>query len=120
MKSFAVEKTLKAFGHHLQVARKKRKISVSSMAERMGVSRQTVMRLERGDPAVRIEFVGMALLVLGELHRLEEIMAPTNDEVGLLFDQDNLPKRIRGKNKPKANQDTDDLDFGTDNEGLSF
>ncbi len=47
-------------------------------------------------------------------------MDPPNDEVGLLFDQDSLPKRIRDKGKPTKDDDADDLDFGTDDKGLSF
>src|SRR3546814_16810054 len=36
----------------------------------------------------------MALLVLGEIHRLEELLDQASDETGLLLDRKALPKRI--------------------------
>ena len=42
----------------------------------------------------------MALLALGELHRLEDLLDVSRDDTGLLLDLDNLPQRIR-RRKPR-------------------
>ncbi len=104
MRNLATEKALREFGHHLQVARKKRKMSQQDFATRVGVSRQTIIRMEKGDPTVSMDVVAKSLLTLGELHRLSEILDPATDDTGLLFDEGSLPKRVRGKNKPKTEQ----------------
>ena len=45
---------LRKLGRNLALARRKRGISTSDMAARLFVSRDTLWRLERGDPAVAL------------------------------------------------------------------
>lgn len=61
----------------------------------MGVSRSTLVRLERGDPGISIGIVAAALQALGELHRLRELMDPAKDDAGLLLSGRTIPQRIR-------------------------
>jgi len=46
-------------GERIQVARLRRRMTVTEMAERMGVSRPTVSRLEQGDLAVGLGVPGL-------------------------------------------------------------
>lgn len=47
-----VERALVAAGDDLALARRRRGLSTSSMAERAGISTKTLYRLEQGDPGV--------------------------------------------------------------------
>ncbi len=68
---------------------------MSDFAERMGVSLGTLTRLEKGEPGVSLGAFAMALLALGELRRLDEVLDVSRDDTGLLLDVAALPQRIR-------------------------
>lgn len=102
----SVQRTLRALGRDIRIARKKRRFPVADFAARMGVSPGTVVRLERGEPGVAAGVVAMALLALGELHRLEGLLDVSRDDTGLMLDIDSLPQRIRRPRLPAAKEDT--------------
>ena len=56
---------LSAFGERLRLARKRRALSATLAAERVGVSRDTLSRVEKGDPAVSLGTYLRFLRVLG-------------------------------------------------------
>jgi DNA-binding XRE family transcriptional regulator len=65
---FASERSrLEQLGQRLRAARLRRKFSAETVAQRAGISRMTLHRMEKGDPAVTL---GNYLKVLGVL-RLE-------------------------------------------------
>ncbi len=118
MSSLRAEKVLRQLGQDIQVARKKRRIPVKDFAARIGVAEGTVIRLEKGEPGTRLETLAMALLVLGELPRLEQLMDPASDDTGLMIDHSQLPKRIGSRRKPVSGAggvpaSGDDSDTGT-------
>lgn len=102
MSSYQVQTTLKRLGHDIRVARKKRRMSVADFCERVGVTDKTLAKLETGDGGVRLETLAMALMVLGELHRLGEMLDPAKDDTGLVLDQARLPERIASRRKPPS------------------
>ena len=63
-------------------------------AERMYASPDTVQRLERGDPGVRIGIIAAALLVLGMERQLEELAVIERDRAGVRESEEHLPKRV--------------------------
>src|SRR4051812_7192353 len=91
----AAAHALGKLGRDLALARRKRGISTSDMAARLFVSRDTLWRLERGDPTVALGTLATASFVLGLNDRLGNVAAPGNDEIGLSLDQRRLPQRIR-------------------------
>lgn len=95
MRHLSVEQTLCQLGRDLRVARKRRRLAVQDLAERVGVSRKTLERLEGGHPGVRLETLAAVMMALGELDKLRELMSPERDETGLLLEEARLPKRIR-------------------------
>ncbi len=95
MKSFRVEQALKKLGADIHDARKRRRITIKLMAERIGVTRLTLAKLERGAPTVSMGSYAMALYVLGKIDELENLMDRTNDPLGLDLEDERLPKRIR-------------------------
>lgn len=99
--SIAVNKALARLGSDINIARRKRRMSISDLATRMRMSEGTVMRLEKGEPGVSIQALGMALLALGEIRRLHGLMDMSLDNTGLLSDVEALPKRIRRAKQPR-------------------
>lgn len=106
MSSFQVQTALKRLGHDIRVARKKRRMSVADFCERLGVTDKTLAKLETGDGGVRLETLAMALMVLGELHRLGEMLDPAKDETGLILEQARLPERIVSRRRPPSDKST--------------
>jgi transcriptional regulator with XRE-family HTH domain len=92
---FAAAQALRKLGRELALARRKRGISTSDMASRLSVSRDTLWRLERGDPTVALGTFATATFVLNLHDRLANLAAPASDEVGLGLDERRLPQRIR-------------------------
>ncbi|XBS69573.1 helix-turn-helix transcriptional regulator [Acerihabitans sp. KWT182] len=95
MRVFRVEQALKKLGRDIQDARKRRRISTSLMAERIGITRATLSRLEAGEPKVSMGSYAIALYVLGKLDDLENIVDRTRDPLGLDLMDEQLPVRIR-------------------------
>ena len=102
MSSYQVQSALKRLGHDIRVARKKRRMSVADFCERLGVTDKTLAKLECGDGGVRLETMAMALMVLGELHRLAELLDPAKDDTGLVLEQARLPMRIVNRRRAPA------------------
>ena len=86
---------LRKLGRDLALARRKRGISTSDMAARLFVSRDTLWRLERGDPAVALGTLVTAAFVLKLHDRLANLASPASDELALSLDERRLPQRIR-------------------------
>lgn len=89
--------TLRKLGRDLALARRKRGISTSDMAARLFVGRNTLWRLERGDPTVALGTLVTAAFILNLHDRLANLAAPASDAVALSLDEQRLPKRIRRK-----------------------
>jgi transcriptional regulator with XRE-family HTH domain len=82
-------------GRDIAIARRKRRISTADMAARLFVSRDTLWRLERGDPGVSAGTLATAIFVLGLHERLAQLAAPSSDALALSLDEQRLPKHIR-------------------------
>ena len=95
IKSFRIEIALRKLGQDIRDARKRRRISTSLMAERMGVTRVTLSRIEKGDPKVNMGAYAMAIMVLGKIEDLEMMIDRTKDPLGLNMLEESLPQRIR-------------------------
>lgn len=95
-------KALSKLGRDIATARRKRHFTIAMMAERMGVSPNTFRRVERGDPTVAMGAYAMALFVLGFGETLGDLVDVKRDEVGLLLDEERLPKRVRVKQTPSS------------------
>ncbi len=87
-----------SLGERLRVARLRRRMSATEMAERMGVSRMTLYSLEKGDLSVGFGVLVRALGVLGLEGDLDRLAA--DDELGRkLADAAARPSR-RAKRAP--------------------
>ena len=97
-----LRRSLAKFGTDLARARRKRRLTVEMMAERVGVAKSTYARIEKGDPAVALGAYAMALFVLGLGEVLGDLVDARRDEQGLLLDEERLPQRVRIKKSPTA------------------
>jgi len=93
----AVKRSLTKFGSDLAIARRKRGLTILATAERMGVSKNTYLRAEKGDPKVGLGVYAMALFVLGFGGPFGTLIDVSRDDTGLLLDEERLPKRVRMK-----------------------
>ena len=86
---------LRKLGRDLALARRKRGISTTDMAARLFVSRDTLWRLERGDPSISVGTLCTAAFILQLHDRLANLASPASDQLALSLDERRLPKRIR-------------------------
>lgn len=93
---------LKKLGQDIADARKRRRISTLTMAERARVSRPTLRRIERGDPKVAFGIVATVLFVLGLHQRLSDLADASQDRLGLDLESESLPQRIYGPRRRRA------------------
>ena len=88
----SVVRQASALGQRIQLARLRRKLTAILFAQRLGVSRDTLQRLEKGDPNIALGTYLRALRVLG-LDRDVDALA-RDDELGRkLQDLELLPKQ---------------------------
>lgn len=96
-----VQRVLRKFGRDIRVARLRRRIPTTIMAERASISRMTLNKVEKGNPGVSIGAYATVLFVLGLTDRLRDLADVTTDTVGLELEEENLPQRIRRSRKRK-------------------
>lgn len=101
-RSPAVVRAIAKLGEDVSRARRRRRFSRASLAERSGVSEATVKRLEKGDGGVALENLARILNVLGELKRIEDLLDGATDELGLQLMDEQLPKRVRARRSSGA------------------
>ena len=86
-------------GRLIRLGRKERKLTAEELAERTGVSRKTLQRIERGDPKVEIGIVFEAATIVGinlfdaDDGRLTQKIERAEDKIAL------LPKHIHKSSK---------------------
>lgn len=115
-----VRRVLRTLGDDIKTARRKRRITQADLAARMGVSVGTVKRLETGDPGVGIGSLAMALLAFGDIDRLANLIPERSDDIGLMLDHANLPKRIRRRRaESERTRDSNSL-YSYSDEGALF
>lgn len=97
-----VKKALWKLGQDIRRARIRRRITMALMAERASISRTTLTKIEKGDPSVALGIYATVLFILGSVSNLAKLLEPEKDELGLLLEEENLPKRVRFPKTPKS------------------
>jgi hypothetical protein len=94
----SVQRALRKLGEDISTARRRRNLTIALVAERAFVGRNTITRVEHGDPGVALGIYATVLFVLGLSDRLKDLVDPATDQLGLSLDIARLPKRVRATN----------------------
>lgn len=100
------QRLLSGLGERLRLARKRRKLSNSVVAQRAGISRTTLYKVEAGNPGATLGSYIRVLAVLGLENDLNQIA--TDDKVGrklqdLALEPSPGSKRRHTRRVPKEN-----------------
>lgn len=92
------EKILRNMGEQIKLARLRRDLSAELIAERAGISRSSLWKVEKGEPSVAI---GIYAAVLHALNNLDKdlLLVAKDDEFGRELQDLNLITRKRAKRK---------------------
>jgi transcriptional regulator with XRE-family HTH domain len=90
----AVANGQRRMGEDLGIWRRLRRLTAAQVADRAGISRYTVMRLENGEGATMENLLRVAR-ALGVLDQLVEAVDPYKTDVGRLRSEEALPERVR-------------------------
>ena len=93
-----VRRALRELGDHVQTWRKLRGLTQAQLADRAGVNRRTIVRLEHGDGKVSLEIALRTLHALGVLDSVPRALDPFETDVGRLRADEQLPRRVRPRN----------------------
>lgn len=93
--SAGVRRILRKLGADIHDARRRRRLTMSVIADRAFTSRATLQRVEAGDPGVSIGIYAAVLQALGLLDGLLEVADAARDTVGQSIATAALPHRVR-------------------------
>lgn len=91
----SVRSGLKRLGESLRKARLRRRLRMVTVAERAGISRETLAKIQRGDPGVSMGNYAAVIFALGLGIGWMSLADITEDTVGQTLDDERLPKRAR-------------------------
>jgi transcriptional regulator with XRE-family HTH domain len=95
-----ISRLLRGYGENLKLARLRRKYSAETVAQRAGITRKTLSRVERGDSAVALGIYARVMQVL----RLEEDLGKlaVDDPLGRKLQDTGLSPKRRAPKRPSS------------------
>ena len=94
-----VEYVLEKLGNDINCARRRRRISKAVMAQRAGITINTLTKVEEGSAGTSMAAWASILFILGLEENLKDLCDLKNDETGMMLADEELPKRIRSRKK---------------------
>lgn len=96
---------IRKMGTNIQIARKRRKLSLAELALKSAISKTVLLRIENGDPTVGIGKVFNVLDALGLLQGIADIANPELDKKQTLAEIEELrDTTIMGKRTTEKNR----------------
>lgn len=92
-----IKRSAVQIGEHIASWRKLHVMSAQELADRAGISRTTLFRLEKGDPSVGLEAFLSVCRVIGVLDNLVDSIDPYESDLGRVRADWSLPQRVRSK-----------------------
>ena len=94
-----IERILSVLGENIKLARLRRKLTSALVAERAGITRQTLTKVEKGDPSVAM---GIYVSVLHALNLEKDLLSVAkDDELGRTLQDLNLITKKRAPREKK-------------------
>jgi transcriptional regulator with XRE-family HTH domain len=91
----AVARALRVMGTHVSNWRKLQRLTAAQVAERAGISRDTLRAIEQGKGTASTENLFRVLRILGILDDVAATADPYQTDVGRLRVDEILPRRVR-------------------------
>ncbi len=91
------QRTLETFGENIKFARLRRDLSSEQVAERAGISRNTLIKVEKGNEGVAIGYYFRVLAILGLDKDL--LLVAKDDELGRMLQDSKLIVKKRASKK---------------------
>jgi transcriptional regulator with XRE-family HTH domain len=93
--SARVSRAARQIGENVLIWRKLQGLTAAQLADRAGVSRTTLSKLEHGESGVSLGVVLEVLRGLGRLDALVEATDPYESDLGRIRASQELPRRVR-------------------------
>lgn len=101
-----VKAALRKLGQDISSARRRRRVTMELVAERAGLGRATIGKIEKGDSSVSMGGYASVIFVLGMADRLKDLIDANHDLVGRDLEEEHLPQRVRiSRKKAKSPED---------------
>ncbi len=91
----SVRNGLKRLGTDLKNARLRRRLKMITIADRAGISRETLAKIQKGDPGVSMGSYASVILALGLGTGWMALADIFNDKMGQALDEERIPQRAR-------------------------
>jgi transcriptional regulator with XRE-family HTH domain len=95
MESISLSRSQRLIGKNIMTWRKLNGLTMAHLAERAGISRQTVRAIEQGSGSVSSENLMRVLWVFGLDTKVVTATDPYETDVGRLRADEHLPQRVR-------------------------
>lgn len=95
MAGYRIEEQLNTFGGHVRGWRMVLGLTAQQVSERAGITRDTLRRVESGDPGVGFGNVAQVLRALGVLDQVIDAVDPLASDIGRLRAGNLAKKRAR-------------------------
>lgn len=95
MNGYRIDRELTEFGQHVRGWRMVLGLTAQQVAERAGITRDTLRKIEAGDPGVGFGNVAQVLRALGVLDQVVNAIDPLGSDIGRLRAGNLSKKRAR-------------------------
>lgn len=95
MAGYKIDRELVTFGEHVRGWRMVLGLTAQQVAERAGITRDALRKIETGDPSVSFRSTAQVLRALGILDAAVEAVDPLNSDIGRLRAGHLTKKRAR-------------------------
>jgi transcriptional regulator with XRE-family HTH domain len=100
-----VSDRIRELGYRIRLARTRRGMSITEVAAKAGINRNTLNALELGKPGVALGVYVTVLWALGLDKTLEGVASPDADTHGKTLEASRRPARVRKSQKSKDEYD---------------
>ena len=84
MSGYRIDRQVTEFGEHVRGWRMVLGLTAQQVSERAGITRDTLRKIESGNPNVSFNSVAQVLRALGLLDRVVDVVDPLNSDIGRL------------------------------------